>query len=146
MKELEYPFEPEKLLKQKKKLKRQLTENAASDFIDKKIAILGGETTQNIKLMLELFLLNYGIRATFYESEYNQWFEDGMFPNAKLEAFAPDVIYVCTCTRNIAVFPVLEDDKESVNQKLSAISNRFAGLWDHLRQTYHCPMIQNNFE
>ena len=146
MKELEYPFVPEELIKQKKSLKRKLLENAGTALIEKRIAILGGQTTQDIKLMLELFLLNYGIRPTFYESEYNQYYEDGMFPNPELEAFRPDLIYVCTCIRNIAVFPTLSDTREQVEEKKETLAGRFRGLWDHLADTYHCPIIQNNFE
>ncbi len=146
MKELEYPFEPETLIKKKKSLKRRLLEEPDKKFIEKKIAILGGETTENIKLALELFLLNYDIRPSFYESEYNQYYEDGMFPNPELEAFGPDLIYVCTCVRNIVDFPVLSDSKETVEQKRLAVVNKFYGLWDHLAATYHCPIIQNNFE
>lgn len=100
MKELNYPFDADFILKKKKSLKKILLENS-SKYIEKKIAILGGQTTQNIKLMLELFLLNYGIKPIFYESEYNQYYEDGFFPNEELEAFTPDIIYVCTCIRNI---------------------------------------------
>lgn len=62
MKELEYPFKGELLIKKKRSLKRQLLVEASDESIlEKKIAILGGETTQDIKLMLKLFLLNYGI-------------------------------------------------------------------------------------
>ena len=146
MKELEYPFDPEKLIKQKKSIRRLLLEDSDKKFIDKKIAILGGETTQNIKLILELFLLNYGIKPSFYESEYNQYYEDGMFPNPELEEFGPDLIYICTCIKNIIDFPMLSDSKETVGQKRSAVLNRFYGLWDHLTEIYHCPIIQNNFE
>ena len=91
-------------------------------------------------------MLNYGIRPSFYESEYNQYYEDGMFPNAELEAFAPDIIYVCTCIRNITDFPVMSDDRNAIEQKLSNVSEKFTGLWNHLAETYHCPIIQNNFE
>ena len=90
MKELNYPFDPDYVLKKKKSLRRQMLADDSANYIDKKIAILGGETTQDIKLMLELFLLNYGIRPAFYESEYNMYYEDGMFPNPELEEFAPD--------------------------------------------------------
>ena len=106
----------------------------------KKIAILGGQTTQSIKQILELFLLNYGIKATFYESEYNQYYEDGMFPNLELEEFAPDIIYVCTCIRNIS------DDRETVELKRKQVVNKFFELWNSLKSKYHCPIIQNNFE
>lgn len=146
MKELEYPFDAEKLLSKKKSLRRSLLEDTSRKFIEKKIAILGGQTTQNIKLVLELFLLNYGISPTFYESEYNQYYEEGMFPNRKLEEFSPDVIYLCTCIRNISDFPTLTDSREEVNKKLDAVSEKFRGLWNRLAGTYHCAIIQNNFE
>lgn len=146
MRELEYPFNAEKILNKKKSLKRQLLGDSSATYLEKKIAILGGETTQNIKLMLELFLLNYGIKPSFYESEYNRYYEDGMFPNPALEAFSPDIIYVCTCVRNITEFPALTDSGEAVERKLSAVSDKFRGLWEQLWETYHCPVIQNNFE
>lgn len=146
MKELDYPFDAEYIIKKKKAIKRQLLANENLNFVEKKIAILGGETTENIKLLLELFLLNYGIKPEFYESEYNQYYEDGMFPNPELEEFKPDLIYVCTCIRNIVDFPILSDTKELIEQKQQTIVNKFYGLWDTMAQRYHCPIIQNNFE
>ena len=146
MKELEWPFNGEEIIKRKKAYRKQLLSNTSTVWIEKKIAILGGQTTQNIKLVLELFLLNYGIKAVFYESEYNQWFEDGMFPNLELEKFAPDAIYVCTCIRNIADFPSISDDLATVDLKRKAVVDKFCGLWDSLNEKYHCPIIQNNFE
>lgn len=146
MRELDYPFDAELILSQKKRLRRLLLEDSSKTFMERKIAILGGETTQNIKLILELFLLNYGIKPLFYESEYNQYYEDGMFPNPELEAFSPDIIYVCTCIRNISDFPVPADSKEAVEQKLEAAAIKFQGLWNRLAQEYRCPIIQNNFE
>lgn len=146
MKELEYPFDAELLLKKKKNIKRQLLADSSKEYIVKRIAILGGATTNDIKLVLELFLLHYGIRSEFYESEYNQYYEDGMFPNTELEKFGPDLIYVCTCIRNIQDFPVLSDSKETVEQKLNSVFGKFEGLWNHLHEVYHCPIVQNNFE
>lgn len=146
MNELEYPFDAEELINRKKRIRKLLLDNLDNKFLDKKIAILGGETTREIKLILELFLLNYGIRPSFYESEYNQYYEDGMFLNSELEEFGPDLIYVCTCIRNITDMPMLSDDKNAVDQKKSNLVNKFYGLWDHLTETYHCPIIQNNFE
>ena len=146
MKELEYPFAAEELIKRKKSLRKQLLAENADSLIEKKNAILGGQTTQNIKLMLELFLLNYGIKPEFYESEYNQYYEDGMFPNPELESFAPDLIYICTCIRNIKDFPLVSDDKDTVEAKKQAAAGRFIGLWDSVIARYHCPVIQNNFE
>lgn len=145
MKELEYPFDPDYILAKKKKIKRELLEQNIS-FIDKKIAILGGSTTSNIKLILELFLLNYGIRPIFYESEYNQYYQDAMFDNEELQAFAPDLIYVCTSNRNITQYPLLSDDADTIDGLLEAEKNKFYRIWDSLASRYHCPIIQNNFE
>ena len=146
MKELEYPFDPEWILKKKKALKRELLQNTQQTFLEKKIAILGGSTTRDIRDILELFLLNYGIRPCFYESEYNQYYADGMFPNPALEEFHPDILYIHASNRNIEQYPSLEDDRTLVTQKLQAEYERFQALWEHLHAVYGCPVIQNNFE
>ena len=146
MKELEYPFDPEWILKKKKALKRELFQNTQQTFLEKKIAILGGSTTRDIRDILELFLLNYGIRPCFYESEYNQYYADGMFPNPALEEFHPDILYIHTSNRNIEQYPSLEDDRTLVTQKLQAEYERFRALWEHLHAVYGCLVIQNNFE
>ena len=108
MKELEYPFDASAIISKKKSIRRKLLENT-SGMITKKIAILGGYTTSNIKLIMELFLLDQGIKPEFYESEYNQFFQDAVFDNKELEEFAPDIIYVCTSNRNIIKYPTMQD-------------------------------------
>lgn len=146
MQELEYPFNAEWIIKKKKSIKKQLLADKSKNFVKKKVAILGGQTTNDIRLVLELFLLNHGIAPEFYESEFNQYYEDGMFPNPELKKFQPDVIYLCTCNRNICHYPDFSDNIEQVEQKLTMEANKFIGLWDHLFKEYCCPIIQNNFE
>lgn len=145
MRELEYPFDAELLLRKRKSLKKELLKDT-KDFIEKKIAILGGSTTCEIRNMLELFLLNYRIKPLFYESEYNRFYEDGMFPNPRLEEFAPEIIYIHTSCRNIPQYPLLTDSRQKVEEKLEAVLSKFRSLWEHLYSTYHCPVIQNNFD
>jgi len=142
---LSYPFDANYILSKKKKIKRALLDENKT-FIEKRIAILGGSTTNNIKLILELFLLNYGIKPEFYESEYNMYYEDAMFPNEELEKFSPDVIYIHTTNRNITQYPQLTDSEETINQLISYEKQKFFGIWDCLKNKYHCPIIQNNFE
>lgn len=72
MKEFQFPFDSNMILEKKKKIRGQLLENA-SDMIEKNVAILGGYTTNNIRFMMELFLLDQGIKPVFYESKYNQF-------------------------------------------------------------------------
>lgn len=145
MKELEYPFDADYQLSKKKRIKKELL---ASDtkFIDKKIAILGGSTTSNIMLMMELFLLNNGISPSFYESEYNKYYEDAVFDNPELQEFAPDIIYVCTSNRNITEFPNLAMSEADVDALLDNQFKKFEAIWSSLAGRYNCPVIQNNFE
>ncbi len=108
MKELEYPFDSEYILKKSKKIKRQLLESGQAGqtaFLQKKIAVLGGSTTHDIIRVLEVFLLHHGIEPVFYESEYAQYWQDVMFDNPELTAFAPDLIYIHTSNRNITAYP-----------------------------------------
>ena len=151
MRELEYPFDAGYLLKKSKRIKRALLDQSAADgtpvtFLKKRIAVLGGSTTHDIIRMLELFLLNYGIEPEFYESEYAQYWQDAMFDNEELVQFHPDLIYIHTTGRNITFFPDMEDSLQGIEDKLEAQMNHFRVMWEKLENTYHCPVIQNNFE
>ena len=145
MRELEYPFDNNYILQKKKQIKKELL-NSNKPMIDKKIAILGGSTTSNIKLIMELFLLNYGIRPEFYESEYNMYYEDAMFKNEKLEKFNPDLIFIHTTNKNIIHYPDINQSEEEINLLLETEYTRFSKMWDHLLEIYNCPIIQNNFD
>ncbi len=145
MKALEYPFDSQWILKKKKSIKKTfLSEH--EKFLEKRIAVLGGSTTHDIIQVLELFLLNEGICPRFYESEYNQYYQDAMFPNEALEAFQPDFIYIHTTNRNITAYPKAGDSDTLTEELLEREYQRFASMWEHLQETYHCPVIQNNFE
>lgn len=146
MKELEYPFDSEFIRKKRLKIRKELLADESIKYIEKRIAILGGSTTSEIKNMIELFLLNYGIKPLFYESEYNKFYEDGMFDNPELVMFKPEIIYIHTSNRNIINWPVVADKPEDVNALLDMEGKKYQGLWEHLFEKYHCPIIQNNFE
>ncbi len=145
MQELQYPFDSRYIIKKKKSIKRQLLDEGTG-FIDKKIAVLGGSTTHDIIMILELFLLDQGIRPEFYECEYAQYWEDVMFDNPELVDFAPDIIYIHTSNRNIRQYPFLSMSEEEVKGLLDADYDHFRKLWGKIENTYHCPVIQNNFE
>ena len=145
MKELEYPFDSRYILAKKKKLRRELLASG-SKYVDIKVAVLGGSTTNDIVLTLELFLLNYGIKPVFYESEYNQYYQDAVFDNPALERFQPDIIYIHTTNRNITRLPEVSDSAETVDSLLMSEAAKFKSIWESLAQRYHCPIIQNNFE
>lgn len=145
MQELEYPFNSEYILKKKKSIKRTLL-NQNKLFLEKKIAVLGGSTTNDIIQILDLFLLNQGIKAEFYESEYALYWEDAVFGNEKLDAFHPDIIYIHTTSRNILQYPSITSTKDDVQQMKQTTYHHFEEVWDKLSERYRCPIIQNNFE
>ena len=145
MKELLYPFDNSLLIKTKKKLKRALMSDG-SVRIKKKIAVLGGSTTSDIIAMLDVFLLEQGIEAEFYESEYAQYWQDAVFSNDELDSFKPDMIFIHTTSRNISqkVNPAMK--KEDCKEILEKEFLRFKTMWDKLDERFGCPIIQNNFE
>lgn len=145
MRQLEYPFCADEIISRKRRIKRELLESNVA-FIEKNIAILGGSTTDEIKNILELFLLNYGIKPRFYESEYNQYYEEAVFPNEYLKAFCPDIIYIHTTNRNVTRYPTMEDNADIINSLIDGEVEKFEKIWSCIASNYQCPIIQNNFE
>lgn len=144
MRELEYPFDSAYLLQKKRALKKQLL--LREDLLTKKIAILSGSTVGEMKHMLELFLLNHGICPEFWEGQYDRYYEEVMFDNAELLQFGPDVIYIHTSNKNIVGFPAPSAPEEEVQAACLQVYGRLAQVWEKIREDYHCPVIQNNFE
>ena len=139
-----YPFDSAYLTKKQKSLKRQLLADNTTR-IEKKIAILGGSTTNGIADMLELFLLWYGIKPTFWQSEYNRYWQDAMF-GTELRDFSPDFIFIHTTNRNITAYPEMSQSREQVDGLLQAQLDHFTKMWDKLHADLSCPIIQNNME
>ena len=143
MKELEYPFDGALIQRKKKTLRKSLIKE---EKLKKNIAILGGSTTDEIKDMLELFLLNCDIFPQFYQSDFGQYWQDAVFGSRELDAFHPDVIYIHTSIRNINKFPELADSEKDIDQMLEEEYLHFASMWEKLYEKFKCPVIQNNFE
>lgn len=140
----DYPVESKTLLRKKLKIKNELLSRGG--FIEKRIAVLGGSTTNEIVDQLELFLLNYGIKPVFYQSEYAQFWQDAVFGNEELDSFDPDIVYIHTNWRNITAFPCVSDSKEDADRLLEDTFAHFAVMWDKLNEKFNCPVIQDNFD
>ena len=143
MQALEYPFDASDILQRKRRIRRELLQQ--DGLIDKKIAIVGGSTVGEVKNILELFLLNAGIRPTFWEGGYGLYFEDIVYDDGALRAFAPDLVYVHTTFRNLANLPCQADSAEAAEAKFAAEAARWAHFWQ-AALGYGCPVVQNNFE
>jgi FkbH-like protein len=141
---LEPPFILKDILKKKRKIKKELLNNQALTPI--KIAVLGGSTTNEVVNMIELFLLKNQFSPSFYQSEYNKFYEDALFPDQTLLSFKPDIIIIHTTNKNILTFPSLNDSPEQIQTLLDNEMNRYKAMWDALNKTFNCPIIQNNFD
>lgn len=146
MNELSYPFDSAYLMKNRKKIKRRLIAEGTYSAV-KRIAVLGGSTTNDIVSMLDIFLLDQGIKCEFYQSEYNKFWEDAVFPNAELEDFSPDLIYVHTSNRNITEYHLdMKLSEYDIRDRLEKQFEHFRHMWESISLKYSCPIIQNNFE
>ncbi|MBR6385585.1 MAG: HAD-IIIC family phosphatase [Ruminococcus sp.] len=146
MKELEFPFDSKYIMRKRKAIKKQLLSDG-TQRIKKKIAVLGGSTADDVISALDLFLLNFGIEAEFWKSEYNKFYEDAVFGNPELDEFAPDLIYIHTTSRNLTMLPESPaESEEQVNERLENQFDLFKQVWISLTQKFGCPIIQNNFE
>lgn len=145
IKELIYPFDAKYIITKKKKLKRLLLEqNEARTAV--KIAVLGGSTTNDIILSMELFLLNIGVQPEFYESDYNQYYQEALFPSEELISFHPDIVYIHTTNRNVTVYPCITDSEEQIDTMLNIEVKKYQSIWASLKEKFKCTIIQNNFD
>lgn len=146
MKELAFPFESKTILRKRRAIKKQLLADG-SVRIKKKIAVLGGSTTDDVVSAMELFLLNFGIEPEFYQSEYNKFYEDAVFGSPELDSFSPDIIYIHTTSRNLTMLPESPSETpEQIQERLDGQFEYFKQMWISLTQKFSCPIIQNNFE
>ena len=123
-----YPLDTETLLRKKRKLRRELLARNPHP-LHKKIAILGGSTTNEVADQLGLFLLQYGIEAEFYQSEYAQYWQDAMFGTPELDDFHPDVIYIHTNWRNLTALPTARLPSTRCSTSSTPILRRCGRLW-----------------
>lgn len=143
MQELEYPFDGATIIQKKRSLKRSLLETPG--LTPKKVAIMSGSTIGEIKNVLELFLLDAGIKPEFHVGGYALYYENLVFDDGSLTSFAPDILYIHTSAQNITDWPSQLDSPDAVEQKLNATYARFEQMWKAAARL-GCPIIQNNFE
>ncbi len=138
-----HPLDNAFILQKKKRLKKQLLEK--DNLIDKKIAILSGSTIGEIQNILELFLLDNGIKPEFLVGDFNRYYEEIMFNDGDIKNFAPDYIYIHTTNKNLENLPVPSDSEETVNEKLENEFNRLTAVYEKAL-SFGSIVLINNFE
>lgn len=140
---LDYPFDNDYILRKKRSIRKELL--AKDKFIEKKIAVMSGSTIGEIEKILELFLLNYGIKPTFKIGGYNRYYEELMFDDGSLKEFAPDFIYIHTTNKNIENLPVPRDTAETVREKLDKEFAKYKSVVEKAL-SFGAVVIVNNYE
>lgn len=138
---LQLPLDAETIVRKCRKIRRELETTATTAEI--RIAILGGSTTEQVKNILELFLLDKGIKANFYESEYNKWYEDACFDDSGLTEFNPQLVYFHVSFVDFYNHYFNSPDSENA---VANFSKKLERAWNKLNQRLSCSIIQNNFE
>lgn len=140
---IDHPIDPALILQKKRSLKRTLS--AAPGLVPKRVALMSGSTIGEVKNILELFLLANGIQPQFYEGQYGLYYENLVFDDGALAAFAPEVIYIHTSSRNIQHWPEPGEDAAACAQKRAdALARLKAAAKAALG--FGCPVILNNFD
>jgi FkbH-like protein len=133
----------EQLLQKRKRLRRELSEGNHQEL---RIAVLGGVTTSEVVDLLEILLLASGFKASFFQSEYNKYYEDAVLEPEKIKDFRPDLVYVHTHCINLRRFPLAGCSGTEFYELLSSEFARFQSIWNSIQAATGCQVIQNNFE
>ena len=133
---------------QSKDIKIDSKKNKKNSYAENKIriAILGGSTTDLIKNNLSEYLAINNMEGIFFQSEYNQFYFEGIKPSKKLKAFRPQIIYIHSSTVNIEEFPTVGSSSKQVKKLINKTFNKYKSIWVALTKKFNCTIIQNNFE
>ncbi len=141
---LEYPFSVEEISRTRLKLKRLLSQKPGLTPL--RVALCGGITTSEIRAFMELLLLKEGFHPTFFESEYNKYFEDILVDDSELRTFSPELIWICTSGKNILKVPSLNLEEAGVAKMAEVEVEKFESLWKKLSGWSNALVLQNNFD
>jgi FkbH-like protein len=142
--ELRFPVQADVVLRKRQALRKELLKQ--TNLLPVRVAILGGSTTQEIRSILELFLLAQGIEPSFYESEYNAWHEEVLFEKPELWNFKPEIALVHTTWHNVTGFPSLLAPEAEVDECLRREMGRFEAFWEKIHKGLGALIVQNNFD
>ncbi|MCP9851255.1 HAD family hydrolase [Cyanobium sp. Morenito 9A2] len=107
----------------------------------KRVAVLGGATTQFFVPLLRLFALRRGLNLEIYESDFGLFEQEIWSDSETLRAFKPDVIHFHVCSQNLP-FAYLEDDAAA---RAEAESARFRTLYATAAERFACQVLADNF-
>jgi len=112
----------------------------------RRLAVLGGPTTIQLRQLIEVFLEGEGIDAEIYEAEYGLFRQEILTPGSGLDRFQPEIILVATGARDLARLPSLDMDESAVARLASEELGDWERLWNTAQSKWNATVLQNNFE
>lgn len=144
LKDLQIPTSLADFIRKRRILKEEFLKE--ENLVPTRIAILGGSTTAEVRKTLEVFLLAHGLQPVFYESGYNDYWEDVLFENLDLWNFKPDIVFIHTTWQNVSQFPEPLESASQVEARVRHEMSRFESMWEKLHVGLGALIIQNNFD
>jgi FkbH-like protein len=136
-----YPFNLRVLLRRRAQIKQELAERSIRPL---RVACLGGSSTQELVDFLELFLLKLGFRPELFESDFNRYLEEALFPGPELQSFAPEVVVVHNGLHNLQHLPTASDQGTTVADKQMRSLDSLLAAVDSLHRHFGCCVVLNN--
>ncbi len=112
----------------------------------RRIAVLGGPTTIQLRQLIEVFLAAERLPVEIYESEYGLFRQEILTPGSALDQFAPQVVFVATSVRDVSRLPDLNEDDPSVARMAEEEIAAWDQLWRTANTRWNATLLQNNFE
>jgi FkbH-like protein len=135
---------PESLLRKRKGIVRELLQGGP--FLDVRVAVLGSSTTNEVVDLLEVLLLQAGVRPTFHQADYNRYWEDTVLDPTALVQFKPDVVLLHTSSGAIKNYPPMGAKDEDLDGAVAEELARYRAIWNAILQRTTAVIVQNNFE
>ena len=111
----------------------------------KRLAILGGPTTLQLRQLIEVFLAGERIAVEVYEAEYGLFRQEMLADGSGLDNFAPEIIFLAVDARDVRHFPPIDADDSAVARLAEGEISAWQQLWDRARSRWNASVIQNNF-
>lgn len=99
---------------------------------DTKIAVLGTCSIQHIVQVLRAILLADGVKAEFYEGEYNGIRMDILDDSSPLYSFNPDIVIILPDYRDVRLFPIMFSEEKEVEKCIEENCTFFMNLCERV--------------
>lgn len=116
----------------------------SGDAAVRRIAILGGATTDFLQAPLELELETLGRRSSIHCADYNNYVSEMMDPLSQTAAGRPDVAVLLLTPYNIADWPAVGDGAEAVQALVDRVVDHWLGLCAALHAHTNCEIVLGN--